>query len=339
MQSRARTALIILLTLGLLAVFLRSVDIAKVGTEIRRASLLPLVLSGSLTLLTYAVRAFRWQYLLAAIGPTHFSVAFKTTVIGFAATFLLPARAGEVLRPYLLARREGLNATAAFATIILERLLDLITVLGLFAFFVLTAAPDAVGGDPALFARVKFGGLTAAGMALAGALLLFALAGHPERLGRIALSVERVLPERLARIVATFVETFAQGLAVMRQPRQMAIAMALSVPLWICIAATIWLASQAFHITFPFTASFLVMTVLVVGVAVPTPGAVGGFHLAYQFAVGTFFGAPDERSVGAALVLHAITFIPVTLAGIAFMTSEGLTLSRASQLASEGRAR
>jgi uncharacterized protein (TIRG00374 family) len=335
MQSRARTALILLLTLGLLAVFLRSVDIGGVWSEIRRASLLPLVLSGSSALLTYAVRAFRWQYLLAAIGPTRFSTAFKTTVIGFAATFLLPARAGEVLRPYLLARREGLNATAAFATIILERLLDLITVLALFAFFVLTAAPDAVGGDPAIFARVKFGGLTAAGMALAGAGVLFALAGHPERLGRLALRIERVLPERLARIVATFVETFAQGLAVMRQPRQMAIALALSVPLWVCIATSIWLASQAFHITFPFTASFLVTTVLVVGVAVPTPGAVGGFHLAYQFAVSTFFGVPPERAVGAAIVLHAITFIPVTLAGIAFMASEGLTLAGAKRLASE----
>jgi glycosyltransferase 2 family protein len=335
MQSRARTALIILLTLGLLAVFLSSVDIRKVWVEIRRASVLPLVLSASCALLTYVVRAFRWQYLLAAIGPTRFSTAFKTTVIGFAATFLLPARAGEVLRPYLLARREGLNATAAFATIILERLLDLITVLALFAFFVLTAAPDAVGGDPALFARVKFGGLTAAGMALAGAVVLFALAGHPDRLGRLALRIERVLPERLARVVATFVETFAQGLAVMRQPGRMAIALALSVPLWVCISASIWLASQAFHITFPFPASFLVTTVLVVGVAVPTPGAVGGFHLAYQWAVTTFFGVPDERAVGAAFVLHAITFIPVTLAGIALMASEGLTLATAKQIASE----
>ena len=233
MQPRVRNALIFLLTIGLLGVFLRSVNVADVWGETRRANPWPLLLAVGLTLVTYAIRAFRWQYLLAPIGPTHFATAFRTTVIGFAATFLLPARAGEVIRPYLLARREGLNATAAFATIIIERLLDLITVLFLFAWFVLTSAPDAVGGDPAQFARVKFGGLAAAGAAVAGAIVLFVLAGHPERMGRLALSIERVLPAKLAHTVARFVETFSQGLAVMRQPRRMLIALALSVPLWL----------------------------------------------------------------------------------------------------------
>jgi uncharacterized protein (TIRG00374 family) len=335
MQPRVRNALIFLLTLALLAVFLRSVNVADVWAEARRADPWLLLLAVAVTGVTYVVRAFRWQYLLAPIGATHFSTAFRTTVIGFAATFLLPARAGEVLRPYLLARREGLNATAAFATIILERLLDLIAVLMLFAGFVLTAAPGTVAGDPSQFARVKFGGLLAAVAAVVGSGLLFALAGHPETVGRIALRIERVLPERLARLVATFVETFAQGLAVMRQPGRMLVALALSCPLWLAIATGIWLTSQAFHITFPFQASFLVMTILVVGVAVPTPGAVGGFHLAYQIAVEIFFRAPSERAVGAAIVLHAISFVPVTLLGIYFMAREGLTLGGARRLAEE----
>jgi glycosyltransferase 2 family protein len=335
MQPRVRNALIFLLTLGLLGVFLRSVNVAEVWAETRRASPWPLLLAVGVTGVTYAVRALRWQYLLAPIGRTHFSTAFRTTVIGFSASFLLPARAGEVIRPYLLARREGLNATAAFATIILERLLDLITVLLLFAWFVLTTGPGVVAGDPAQFARVKMGGLGAAAVALAGAAVLFTLAGHPERLGRLALRVERVLPARLAHALARFVETFSQGLAVMRQPRRMLIALVLSVPLWLAIAFGIWLTSQAFHITFPFQASFLVSTILVVGVAVPTPGAVGGFHLAYQIAVQVFFGAPPDRAVGAAIVLHAISFVPVTLLGIYFMAREGITLAGAQRMAEE----
>jgi uncharacterized protein (TIRG00374 family) len=337
MPPRARTALIFLLTLGLLAVFLRGVDAAGVWAETRRANPVPLLLALGTTAISYLVRAYRWQYLLAPIGATRFATAFRTTVIGFAATFLLPARAGEVVRPYLLARREGLNATAAFATIILERLLDLLVVLFLFATFVLTAAPGTVSGDPSLFARVKFGGLMAGGVAIAGAAVLFALAGHPERMGRLALGVQRVLPEKIARVVATFVETFAQGLAVMRQPRRLLVSLVLSLPLWLSIAAGIWLTSRAFHITFPYQASFLVMTILVVGVAVPTPGAVGGFHLAYQIAVHSFFGAPDERAAGAAIVLHAISFVPVTLLGIGFMAGEGLTFGGVRQLASKSQ--
>lgn len=333
MRPRARTVLIFLLTLGLLAFFLRNADMRGVWAETRRAEPLPLVLATVATLATYLLRALRWQYLLAPIGPTRFSTAFRTTVIGFAASFLLPARAGEVIRPYLLARRENLSATAAFATIVLERLLDLLVVLLLFAGFVFTVAPGDVAGDPTQFARVKFGGALAMAAAAGGSIVLFILAGHPERIGRLALRVERVLPAKLAHAVARFAQTFAEGLAVLRQPGRLVAALLLSFPLWLSIALGIWLTSRAFHITFPYAGSFLVTTVLVVGVAVPTPGAIGGFHAAYQIAVQTFFAAPTDRAVGGAIVLHAISFLPVTLLGAAFMFAEGLTLTNARALA------
>jgi glycosyltransferase 2 family protein len=238
-----------------------------------------------------------------------------------------------VIRPLLLARREGLPATATFATIILERLMDMVTVLALFAVFVLTADPDTIKAQPAHLARVQAGGLLAAAIAAVALTTAFVAAGHPERLGRWALRVEHVLPARLARMVAKFVESFTQGLGVMRQPRRLLVSLALSVPLWLSIAAGIWLTSLAFHITFPYVGSFLVMTILVVGVAMPTPGAVGGFHAAYQIAVHSFFGAPDDRAVGAAIVLHAVSFVPVTLLGLFFMARDGLSLSRAQALA------
>jgi uncharacterized protein (TIRG00374 family) len=337
MPSRVRTVLIVLLTVGLLWFFFRNADMPRVWAEMRRAR--PLLLVGAIVItgLTYVLRALRWQYLLAPIGPTHFSTAFRTTVIGFAATFLLPARAGEVIRPYLLARQEGLPGSAAFATIILERLLDLVTVVALFASFVFTADPASTAAAPAAMARVKLGGMLAAAAGAGALAVAFVAAGHPERLGRWALQVERVLPAKLARVVASFVETFTQGLAVMRQPRRLLVSLALSIPLWLSIAAGIWLTSLAFHITFPFVGSFLVMTILVVGVAMPTPGAVGGFHAAYQIAVQTFFGVPDDRAIGAAIVLHGVSFVPVTLLGLVFMARDGISLSRAKALAATSR--
>jgi glycosyltransferase 2 family protein len=333
MRRHVRTVVIVLLTLGLLAFFFRKADPGAVWAETRRADPILLILATVVTALTYTIRALRWQSLLAPIGPTHYWVAFETTVIGFAANSLIPGRVGEVLRPYLLARRESLNATSAFATIILERVLDLATVLMLFAFFVFGSASSTISGDPAQLALVKFGGAVAAASAVGGLVLLFGLAGHPERLGRAALRVERVLPARLARILAAFIETFAQGLAVMRDPARLATALILSFPMWMSIAAGIWLTSRAFHITFPYPGSFLVMTVLVVGVAAPTPGGVGGFHAAYQFAVTEFFAAPFDRAVGAAIVLHALSFVPVTLIGLAFMAREGLTFKSARRIA------
>jgi uncharacterized protein (TIRG00374 family) len=333
MPLRVRTVLILLLTIGLLWFFLRNADMAQVWAEMRRARPGLLLAAVLVTGLNYALRALRWQYVLAPLGKTHYANAFRATVIGFAATFLLPARAGEVIRPLILARREGLPATATFATIILERLMDMVTVLALFAVFVLTADPATMSAHPAHLARVKAGGLIAAVVAAVAMITAFVAAGHPERLGRWALRIEHVLPARLARMVAKFVESFTQGLGVMRQPRRLLVSLALSVPLWLSIAAGIWLTSLAFHITFPYVGSFLVMTILVVGVAMPTPGAVGGFHAAYQIAVHSFFGAPDDRAIGAAIVLHAVSFLPVTLLGLFFMAREGLSLSRAQELA------
>lgn len=336
MRSRIRTILVLLLTLGLLAFFFKGVNLADVWSQTRSADPVLLTIAVLFTGVTYAFRAWRWQALLAPIGPTHFWNAFRATVIGFAISFILPARPGEVVRPYLLARKESLKPTAAFATIILERLLDTATVLLLFAVFVFTVPPGVLSGDAASFAHVKFWGGIAAAAAVGGLVVLFFLAGHPERLGRAAGRVERVFPARVAAVIAHFVESFAQGLAVMRDPARLGIALLQSFPLWLSIAAGIWLTSRAFHITFPYTGSFLVMALLVVGVLAPTPGQVGGFHFAYRFAVQTFFGASDDSAAGAAIVLHAISFLPVTLLGVMFMAREGLTLTGAKKLASSG---
>jgi glycosyltransferase 2 family protein len=337
MPSRLRAALVLLLTIGLLAFFLHGVDLRGAWDATRHADGRLLTVGVGVTMVTYALRAVRWQYLLAPIGPTRFSTAFRTTVIGYAASFLLPARPGEVLRPYLLAKQEGLPPTAAFATIILERLLDLVTVLLLFGVFVLVVDPASLSGDPALYARVKAGGLLAGAASVAGLAVFFVLAGHPERLGAWALRIERVLPAKLARLVAGFVETFAQGLAVMRQPGRLLVSLILSFPLWLSIAAGIWISSRAFHMTFSYLGSFLVMTLLVVGVAVPTPGQVGGFQVAYKIAVTTFLGASEEAATAAAIVLWMISFVPVTLLGLVFMAREGLTFSRMKQMAAENK--
>ena len=335
MRPRLRAALVFLLTTALLAFFLRNADMAGVWAETRRADPRLLLAALASLVITYLLRAVRWQYLLAPIGRVRFSSALETTIIGFAASFLLPARAGEVIRPYLLGRREHLPWTPAFATVILERLLDLVTVLLLFAVFVLSAGPGTLSGDPALFGRVKAGGLLAGGAAVAALVVLFLLAGHPERLGRAALRIERVLPKRAAQALASFVEAFAQGLAVMRQPGRLFVSLLLSLPLWLSIAAGIFVTSRAFHMTFGYLGSFLVMTLLIVGVAAPTPGAVGGFHAMYKFTVMTFFGASADRAVGAAIVLHAISFVPVTVVGLILMARDGVSLGRIQSLATE----
>jgi glycosyltransferase 2 family protein len=326
LRNVIRTVVVIGLAVGLLAVFLREADFARVTAAVAAARADFLALSFALTALTYLIRAERWQYLLAPLGPTRFSTCFRTTVIGFAASAVLPARAGEVIRPYLLARQEGLKATAAFATILVERILDLVAVLLLLLVFLLWFDPGVEARDSALFGAIRFGSLVMAPIAIVALAVMFFMAGRPERLHGWLMKAEAVLPARLASAIARFARTFAEGFAVVRSPQRLAAAMAWSIVLWMSIAAGLWAVAVAFAIAMPFSGGWLMLAPLVVGVAVPTPGGVGGFHEAFRLGATSFFGADNDVAVGAAIVLHAISVVPVTLAGLLFIIQDGLKL-------------
>src|SRR5262252_11015307 len=127
MRAYVRNVIVLLVAVGLVALFLRNVDLWRVANDILRARPEWLALALGTMFVNLAVRSLRWRYLLEPLGPTSFGNAFKATAVGFAASSLLPARAGEVIRPYFLARQtrrsNRMTATGAFATIILERLL------------------------------------------------------------------------------------------------------------------------------------------------------------------------------------------------------------------------
>ncbi len=339
MRSQLRAVIVLVFGAALLIFFLSNVDLRGVARQIVHAHLGWLALSVATMIVNLAIRAWRWQYLLEPIGRPSFPASFRATCVGFAASTVLPARAGEVIRPYFLSRQEPqISATGAFATVILERLLDMITVVVLLAFYVVAYPPHTTDANRLAFETVQLAGLTAAAGAFGALVVLFLLAGNPARLAQSLARLERVLPSKLAGLLAKVAEKFATGLAVVRRPGRLAVALLLSFPLWLSIAAGIWAVAVAFKLTVSFVGSFLVIALLVVGVAVPTPGAVGGFHAAFRFAATTFFGAPDDAAVGAAIVLHLFTVLPSLLLGLLFAAQEGLNLSRMRSLADQADA-
>jgi glycosyltransferase 2 family protein len=333
MRSHIRTVIVLALAAGLLAVFLSNVDLRRVAEDIGRARPVWLAVSLASMVVNLAIRSMRWRYLLEPLGGASFGNAFRATAVGFAASSVLPARAGEVIRPYFLSRHEPMSATGAFATIILERLLDTITVLMLLASFVFIFGRDLALANPSAFRWVKWTGVTAGAAALSVLVVLFLLAGDPARLGRMTARLGRVLPSALAGMLSRVAEKFAVGLGVVRRPGRLLVALAWSFPLWLCIAAGIWAVAEAFDFGIPFTGSFLLIALLVLGVAVPTPGAIGGFHEAFRWGTTTFFGIPNESAVAAALVLHAFSILPALLLGLVFAAQAGLNLSGMRRLA------
>jgi len=162
---------------------------------------------------------------------------------------------------------------------------------------------------------------------------MFVLAGDPGRIGRVMLRLEQVVPSTLAGLLGGVAEKFARGLGAVRRPGRLCVALLWSFPLWLTIAAGLWAVSEAFRIHVPFTGSFLLIALLVVGVAVPTPGAIGGFHEAYRLGATMFFGAADSAAVGAAIVAHLFSVGPALLLGLFFAAQVGLNLSGMRRLA------
>jgi glycosyltransferase 2 family protein len=340
MRSHLRAIVVLALAAGLVALFLRNVDLRAVGVNIAHARPAWLALSLGMMVMNLAVRALRWQYLLEPLGGASFLNAFRATAVGFAASAVLPARAGEIIRPYFLARQsrqsdERMTATGAFATIILERLLDVITVIVLLSSYVFGFGRDLGAAQPRAFAAARWSAAVFGSGTIIVLVILFLMAKDPARLGRAFAPIERRLPATLAGLLAGVVEQFATGLGAVRRPARLVGALAWSFPLWLSIALGIWAAAMAFRFAVPFTGSFLLIALLVIGVAVPTPGAIGGFHEAFRVGVTTFYGASEEAAVGAAIVLHLFSIVPALLLGLTFAAQEGLNVTGMRRLAHE----
>ena len=182
MKSAFRLGLGGLLAVVLLWLATRGVDPAGLFAAMAHAKRLPLVMVVALTVLMYVIRAMRWRLLLPALKDASILDLFGITNIGFMAGLVIP-RAGEVLRPYLASRRYGVPVSAGFASIVLERLMDLITVLFLLALYMFILPRPVAERDDALMTTLRAGAGLAFATALAGMAFLAALRveGGPAR--------------------------------------------------------------------------------------------------------------------------------------------------------------
>jgi hypothetical protein len=248
---------------------------------------------------------------------------------------LVVPRAGELLRPYLIARRHPIRTSTGFASIVLERLVDLITVLALFALYLtLLAPPGRI--EPRLQGVLQASGLATAAAAVGALLVLLALHFQAARALHVADRIFSILPRRLGHALGGLLRSFAGGLAVLQAPPGRLLALAgQSLLVWLSIAAGIYWTNLAFGIDVHFPGTFLMLGLLTVGVAIPTPGMVGGYHEAYLVALTQAFGVDRQSAAAAAITCHAISNLPVLLLGIVFLAREGLSLGQVARLADE----
>lgn len=333
-RNVVRITISIVLMVGLLAVFLWNVDLAEVGRAMGRADVPLLALAAGVALATYWLRVLRWQLILRPVVRVRHSSAVLATAVGYAAMALLPARMGDLLRPVVLARREPVPLSAALASILTERVFDLWSVIAYFLVFVVWP-PAMVALDADARANLELlslsGSVVGAGLVV-GTLVLLAMLRFQDRFVELATApLGRWLP-RWQRPVGTFLHHFLDGLSVIKRPRDLAITVASSLLLWYVIFWQVRFTLLAFGLDLPLRVAFFLTTLAVIGLAIPTPGGIGGFHKATQIGLTSFFAVDLATATGIAIVHHAICFIPVTVIGLLCLPLLGISLRQADAL-------
>jgi uncharacterized protein (TIRG00374 family) len=319
---------------ALLVWFLYDADFDRMGESLRQAEPSLLVLSVLLALLGYWLRVCRWQLILLPVARVRHSSAVIATCLGYAGITLLPARMGDIVRPVVLARREQIPVSASLASILTERIFDLWTVI-LFFFLFLIWPPEMVASGPSRELQlVTIGGYVVGAGVVVGTLILLGLFQFQERFINILTApIARVAPSWRQPVI-NFLGHFLDGLRVIQRPRDLLITVVASILVWLAIYWQLKVALLAFSIDLPLRACFFLVAGSVVGLAIPTPGAVGGFHKAMELAMSLFVGVGAGQLVKSFIIVHhAICFVPITLIGLALIPVLGLSATDVSTLA------
>ncbi|MEE9305138.1 MAG: lysylphosphatidylglycerol synthase transmembrane domain-containing protein [bacterium] len=308
----------------LLAIIVWTIDVREAVRALAAADVRWIGPALVILAISLGVRAWRWRFIMAPVKLINTHRLFSAMMIGFMGNNLLPARAGEFMRAYVIGKTQRVSASASLATVVVERLFDGFTLLAMLLVSILVLRFPVE--SERLTHHIRTAGWLAFGFYLAvlAVCVLLRLYQAPTRRGILA--VLSFLPERWRAKAAQVLDGFVQGLEVVRGGWHLVPILALSIAAWSIQAVSIWLVLLAFHLKLSLGAAFFFMAVQAFGVMIPSsPGFIGTFHAASILAM-TAFGVGREVALSASIVMHLLFFIPVTVVGLIYLWVENLTL-------------
>ena len=306
----------LLISILLLWWTLHDVSFAELARHMRRVRPVPFIACIVLATLVFPIRTIRWQYLLQLDGEKlPFAPLWHATAIGFMANNLLPARAGEIARAYAAGRLTQARFTTALGTLAVERIMDGLTLVALLAMAIFAGGLN-VASD--------VGGVTLGRLMAAAAFLFLPLLGglvwavhRPDvalRFGRRVLLL--ILPARWSDRAYSVMTGVFDGLDALRDWRRFGLVASWSLVVWGANGVSFLLCMVAFRIDLPWTAAFVLQSLIAFGVAAPSaPGFFGVFE-AVTRATLTLYAVPVSLAVSYAFGYHLFTFVPITLLGL-----------------------
>ena len=312
---------------------LRGLDLSEVWRDVQTANYWWLLPGVAVYFVAVWARTWRWDYMLRPLKHIPLSNLFPVVVIGYMGNNIYPFRAGEVLRSYVLRRREDVPMSASLATVIVERVFDGLVML-VFVFVALPFTP--IPGDDGSIRTIV---ITASVLFFVAMVVFFALAAMPERFYALAewLS-DKLLPDRMKRPLLDFLQRFLTGLESLRSFKNVLMIFFTSVVIWLLETVKYWFVMHAFSFEVSFFALMLMNGIVNLATTLPSAlGYVGTFD-GPGIAVLTLYGIEQGLATAYTLVLHAALWLPITLLGGYYMLKEGLgwaDFGRAVQVAEQ----
>lgn len=314
---------------------LSKLNLGDVWLAIRDANYWWLIPGVAIYFLGVWARAWRWHYLLRPIKKIPTRAMFPTVAIGYMGNNIYPARAGEVLRAYVLRRREGVPISASLATIIVERALDGVVMLA----FVFLNLGELTGltADSGFAGSIQTLAVIGAVVFLGAVAVFILMAVYPHKTAAVFdWFNHRLIPEKYREGLSGMVRKFLDGLASLRSPIDVLWVLLTSIVIWLLETGKYWFVMHAFNFEVSFFALMLMNGIVNLATTIPSaPGYVGTFD-APGIAVLQAYNVPTAIAAGYTLVLHAALWLPITMLGAYYMTRESLSWTQVqSDLAAE----
>ena len=317
-MNKAKIIIGIIISAVLIVLSVKGIDYQAALVKLKNIQLSYVILFVILMVFMQYLRSYRWGVILQPLEKIGQLPLFSVTCVGFMAIAAIPARIGELARPYLISKRSSIKMSAALGTVIVERFLDSFTVLGMaLIVLMLFDLPSWM-----LVASIIF-----SIFALALFCFILFLILRREAALKFVNSILKRLPGKLAGKIDQVIHHFIDGLQIITNIKLLLYLLILSIVIWLLDVLAIYVLLLAFGFDLPVIASFILMILVIVGIAIPTaPGFVGNWHYFCYLAL-SIFNVTKTDAVSFAVIHHFLSMVIVLVFGIAFLPSNTFSIA------------
>ncbi|MFQ5823046.1 MAG: lysylphosphatidylglycerol synthase transmembrane domain-containing protein [bacterium] len=325
---KRRVTLGIVISIIFIYLAFRKVDYHEMVAALKSAEYIWLLPALIFLFASLLLRAIRWRYFVQPIKQIKLHPLFSAMMIGYAANNVFPLRLGEFLRAYALGKSEGISKSSAFATVIVERLLDVLSLLAILALTILFYYRQANIKNNEEIIFIQNSGYIIFALTVSIIVLMVFLMEKTESTIRV---FQFFLPTKIFIIVEKIIRSFLQGFTVFKKSEHFLSIFILSISLWIIYAGILYVSFIAFNFNTKYDlnvlASLVVLVTVSIGIMIPSsPAYVGTYHYFCMKSL-SLFNVPASEALSFAIISHFLSNIPLTLVGLIYFWKENLHFS------------